>query len=257
MEVLEKEETKIAYEISGNGKGQKMVLIHDLFLNSDCWKYQLERFEEEYHILRFDLHGHGRSIKPKKEFTISHLSSDMSILLEHIEWDDDLILVGHSLGALIALAYALKHPKAISKMILIGAFCFARHEAITKILGRVQSQPIREFALQIGERGLVPHDEEEAEWLAHQMIDYMEPEDAVHAINAYAGVNFCGNLRSLQIPVLVIVGENDESTPVWASETIDEWLPESEMVIVEEAGHLVIVDHHKELNDLIEGFLKE
>ena len=64
---------EIAYQISGNENGPKMVLIHGLFLNSDCWKFQLPSFESNHHVLRFDLRGHGKSTKPKKRFTIRNL----------------------------------------------------------------------------------------------------------------------------------------------------------------------------------------
>jgi 3-oxoadipate enol-lactonase len=256
LKILEQKGTKIAYEISGNNAGQKMVLIHGLFLNSDCWKYQLERFEKDYHILRFDLHGHGRSIKPKKRFTIRNYVNDMSLLLGHLGWTNDLAFVGHSLGGMVALVYAIEHPTAISRMVISSSYCFVSNEAITDVLGRVKSNPVHKFAMGIGKRGLVLYDEEAAEWVAHQMSVYMDQKDALLATAASAGFNICENLRNLHIPTLLIVGENDITTPVWASEMLDEWLPESEIEVVDKAGHLVIIDHHEEFNDLVEEFLE-
>ncbi|MFW9846726.1 MAG: alpha/beta fold hydrolase, partial [Candidatus Thorarchaeota archaeon] len=78
---------------------------------------------------------------------------------------------------------------------------------------------------------------------------------ALLATAASAGFNICENLRSLQIPTLVIVGEKDITTPVWASEMLHEWLPQSELRIIKDAAHLVIIDHADEFNSLVEEFL--
>ena len=61
----------------------KMVLLHGLFLNSDCWHEQLPTFDSEFSILRYDLRGHGRTTKPKKRFTIRNYVDDLYALLNH------------------------------------------------------------------------------------------------------------------------------------------------------------------------------
>ncbi|TFG04187.1 alpha/beta hydrolase [Candidatus Thorarchaeota archaeon] len=83
----------------------------------------------------------------------------------------------------------------------------------------------------------------------------MTQKDALLATAASAGFNICENLRSLQIPTLLIVGEKDITTPVWASEMLHEWLPKSEIVIIEGAGHLAILDHAEEWNETVAEFL--
>jgi len=167
---------EIYYEISGNNNGPKMILIHGLFLNSDCWRFQLSGFESNFHILRFDLRGHGRSTK------------------------------------------------------------------------------LEDFAKGISIRGLSPYNNDTAEFVAKIVTDHMTKKDCLQATAASAGFNICENLETLNIPVLVLVGKKDITTPVWASEMIHEWLPQSELVIIPDAGHLTIFDHSKEFNDLVLNF---
>ncbi|MDF1537849.1 MAG: alpha/beta hydrolase [Candidatus Thorarchaeota archaeon] len=249
------EGTEIAYEILGNENGSKLVLIHGLFINSDCWGEQVSFFEKDYHILRFDLHGHGRSIKPGKRYTIRNYVTDMQILLNHLGWNSDLVLMGHSLGGMVALVYALENPAAVSKLVVASSYCFVSNEAITEVLGRVKSNPIKKFGLGIGKRGLNPYDEETAIWIAEQVSDHLSQKDAMLATAASAGFNICENLKSLNIPALLIVGEKDITTPVWASEMLHEWLPNSEIVIVKDASHLVILDHKDEFNNYVREFI--
>lgn len=248
---------EIYYQISGNENGPKMILIHGLFLNSDCWKYQLDAFESEFHILRFDLRGHGRSTKPKKRFTIRNYVDDMFSLLNHLNWTDELYLVGHSLGGMIALVYGLENPTHVKKMVVADSFCFVSQEAITDVLGRVNSSKLEQFAIGISVRGMLPYDDEKAEFVAKQVTDHMTKKDCLQATAASAGFNICENLKSLNIPVLIPVGKKDITTPVWASEMIHEWLPQSELVIIPDAGHLTILDHSDEFNDLVNSFWKK
>ncbi len=245
---------EIYYEISGNNKGPKMVLIHGLFLNSDTWKFQLHELESEFNILRFDLRGHGRTTKPKERFTIRNYVDDMFALLQHLGWKNELYLVGHSLGGMIALVYGLENPSHVKKMVVADSFCFISQEAITDVLGRINSSKLEKFALGISIRGLIPYNEEIAQYVAKLVTDHMTKKLCLQATAASAGFNICENLKNLNIPVLVLVGKKDITTPVWASEMIHEWLPKSELVIIPEAGHLTIFDHPKEFNNLVLSF---
>ncbi|MCK4688306.1 MAG: alpha/beta hydrolase [Candidatus Lokiarchaeota archaeon] len=231
-----------------------MVLIHALFLNSDCWREQLLVFESKFNTLRYDLRGHGRTTKPKKRFTIRNYVDDLYALLTHLNWTQDLYLVGHSLGGIIALAYGVLYPAPIKKMVVADSFCYISQEAITDVLGRINSNKLENFAKGISIRGLSPFNEETAEFVANLVTNHMTKKDLLRATAASAGFNICENLKSLKIPVLVLVGKKDITTPVWASEMIHEWLPQSELVIMPDAGHLTIFDHPKEFNDLVLSF---
>jgi 3-oxoadipate enol-lactonase len=255
MQVLSSDGIDIAYELSGNTSGKKLVLIHGLFVNSDCWRDQLTFFEKDYYVLRFDLHGHGRSTKPGKRFTIRNYVNDMEKLLDHLGWHNDLNLMGHSLGGMVALVYALEHPHEVEKMVIASSYCFVSNEAITDVMGRVQSNPIDKFGMGIGKRGLNPYDENTAKWIAKQVSDHLTQKDALLATAASAGFNICENLKQLETPTLLIVGEKDITTPVWASEMLHEWLPNSTLVKIKEAAHLVILDHAEEFNRTSAEFL--
>ena len=248
---------EIAYQISGNENGPKIVLIHGLFLNSGCWKFQLPSFESKYRVLRFDLRGHGKSTKPKKRFTIRNYVDDMLSLLNHLNWTKELYLVGHSLGGMIALVYGLENPSHVRKMVVADSFCFISQEAITDVLGRVNSSKLEKFAMGISVRGLNPYNDEIAKFVAKLVTDHMTKKDCLQATAASAGFNICENLKSLHIPALILVGKKDITTPVWASEMIHEWLPQSELIIIPDAGHLIILDHPNEFNDLVLSFWKK
>jgi len=248
---------KLAYEISGNQSGPKMVLIHGLFLNSDCFREQIKYFEKDYNILRFDLRGHGRTTKPEERFTIKNYVKDMVELLDHLNWNKDLYLVGHSLGAMISLVYGIQYPSQVKKIVSASGFCYVSLEAETDVLGRVDAFPLDKFALGISKRGLSPYNQETAEFVAKLVTDHMTKEQCLRATAASAGFNVCEYLKDLKIPTLLIVGQKDITTPIWASEMLKDWIPNSEVVIISNAGHLLILDHPTEFNKTVDAFIKK
>lgn len=257
LETYTADERAIAYSVSGNKAGPRLVLIHGLFVNSDCWRNQLAFFEKDYCVLRFDLYGHGRSHKPGKRFTIRNYVTDMELLLNHLGWHDNLFIIGHSLGGMVAMVYALENPTSIKKLVIASSYCFVSNEAVTDVMGRVNSNPIHKFGLGIAKRGMSPYNEDDAEWIAKQVSEHLSTNDALLATAASAGFNICENLKKLETPTLLLVGEKDTTTPIWASEMLHEWLPNSELTVIKEAGHLVIIDHPDEFNDYVQSFFSE
>ena len=178
---------EIFYEISGNKTSPKMVLIHGLFLNSDTWKYQLPEFESYFNIHRFYLRGQGISTKTKKMFTIRNYLDYMFALLQHLNWTNELYLVGHSLGGMIALVYGLENPSHVKKMVVADSFCFISQEAITDVLGRINSSKLEKFALGISIRGLTPYNEEIAQYIASLVTDHMTKKKLFTSNSSFSG----------------------------------------------------------------------
>lgn len=258
MEYYETEkDIKIAYELTGNPQRNKMVLLHGLFLNSDCWKDQIPAFKDDFHILKIDYRGHGRSTKPEERFTIRNYIDDLYKLLTHLDWTQDLYLVGHSLGGMIALSFAIEHPNYVKKIVAADAFCHVTQDAITDVMGRIAQYPLEDFAKGISVRGLRPYDEETALYLAKLVTDHMSKEDCLKATAASSGFFICDAITMLDVPTLLIVGEGDITTPVWASYMLHEWLPNSKIIVIPDSGHLTINDHPGRVNELVKTFWED
>ncbi|EZQ03184.1 alpha/beta hydrolase [Candidatus Acidianus copahuensis] len=110
------EDVRLYYEIHGSGK--PIVLIHHLGGSSKSWRDVVLPLSEEFMVIVYDLRGHGRSSVPPLEYTISDHARDLRNLIDYLRLDNP-ILVGHSIGSLIALEYSLQYH--LDKMLLIGA----------------------------------------------------------------------------------------------------------------------------------------
>ena len=103
------------------GDGPSLVLIHGLTGNLAVWHFTLvPRLRNDFTMLTYDLRGHGRSDMPATHYTTVDMADDLLGLMDHLGIDKAHLL-GHSLGADIALQLALKHPDRVDKIVAIEA----------------------------------------------------------------------------------------------------------------------------------------
>jgi sigma-B regulation protein RsbQ len=114
------ERVSINYEIQGS-QDTTLIFIHDWNLNLTYWRDQVDRFKSRYRILNLDLAGHGNSGKDRVQWTAESFARDITTILAK-EKINNAILVGHSLGADIALEVRDEAPEKIIGIIAIETF---------------------------------------------------------------------------------------------------------------------------------------
>jgi pimeloyl-ACP methyl ester carboxylesterase len=103
------------------GEGPDMVMIHGLTGNLAVWHFTtVPKLRHEYCITTYDLRGHGRSVMPSTGYTTRHMAGDLCGVMDALEIEK-AHLMGHSLGADIALHFALLYPERVDKIVAIEA----------------------------------------------------------------------------------------------------------------------------------------
>jgi len=100
------------------GEGQPILCVHGLTANCRCWDLIASTLVPEYNILAMDLRGRGLSDKPSSGYSLQHHIRDIVCLLDDLK-QERIVLMGHSLGAFIALAFAANYPERTEKIILM------------------------------------------------------------------------------------------------------------------------------------------
>ena len=100
------------------GEGQAILCVHGLTANCRCWDLIASSLTPENNILAMDLRGRGLSDKPSSGYSLQHHIQDVCCVLDSIR-QERIVLVGHSLGAFIALAFAANYPERTEKIILM------------------------------------------------------------------------------------------------------------------------------------------
>jgi pimeloyl-ACP methyl ester carboxylesterase len=100
------------------GDGKNILCIHGLTANSRCWEVMAASLAPAHSLLAMDLRGRGLSDKPPAGYSLQHHIQDIFCLLDDLK-QERIVLMGHSLGAFISLAFAANYPERTEKIILM------------------------------------------------------------------------------------------------------------------------------------------
>lgn len=99
------------------GQGAPVVCIHGLTANCRCWDTTARQLFPRFRIVAPDLRGRGRSGRPPSGYSVAHHVADLKRVMDHLGLAKAVIM-GHSLGATITLAFAARHPERVSRAVL-------------------------------------------------------------------------------------------------------------------------------------------
>ena len=121
--------------VNVEGTGQPIVLLHGLSGSNRYWDGFAQFFGTSFKVIRPDLKGFGRSPWPASGYS----AEDQSNFLRSIFPSEETTLIGHSLGSLVAIDFASKHPERIKKLILLAPPVLEDREELKRILNERSS----------------------------------------------------------------------------------------------------------------------
>jgi 3-oxoadipate enol-lactonase len=224
------------------------------------WDEQAAVLAKHFKVLRFDTRGHGASDAPKGAYTLDGLADDLKGLLDALDVKETHY-VGLSLGGMIGQTFALKHPGRLKTLVL--ADTTSRYPA--------EAAPIWAERIKVAEsKGMEPLVQPTLErWFTEpfrsanpgkikrigDMIRTTPVAGYVGCSHAIPKINVTTSLREIDVPGLVIVGEQDTGTPVAMAREIHENYPGSELVVIPSAAHLANVEQPGAFNAALADFL--
>ncbi|ACP36174.1 alpha/beta hydrolase fold protein [Sulfolobus islandicus L.S.2.15] len=244
---------RLYYEVRGNGK--PIVLIHHLAGNYKSWKFVIPKLTLDSTVVVYDLRGHGRSSTPNSPYNIEEYSSDLRGLLVQLGIEKP-ILVGHSIGSLIAIDYALKYP--VEKLILVGALYKAPSPEVYEKYVRI--------AVNFGLRALAEYrrlHKEFAETLVsnyhawNSLLEVYEETTPIGYKNAVEGLlkakDYSDELREINVNTLLVYGTYDGL--ITNINVFKNNMKNVETKTIEGYGHFLNFENPSLLSDIIKNFL--
>ena len=102
-----------------SGQGFPLVFVHGFTTTSEFWKEQAEEFSKSYRVVRINLPGHGASPSPaSRSYRIEDFVEDVARVFQHLSIDR-AVLVGLSMGGIIAQKIAVKYPHLVEALVLV------------------------------------------------------------------------------------------------------------------------------------------
>ncbi|MFD6157015.1 alpha/beta fold hydrolase [Nocardia sp. NPDC060256] len=245
------------------GTGRPVVFVHSMLMSSDMWQHQMLHLAEHGHrAIAYDRRGHGRSDDPGRGYDFDTLADDLAALLDRLDLTE-VTLVGHSMGGGEVIRYLTRHgAQRISRIALVGAT--APHLSVDPPLADALLDQLRtdygrwvagNAALSFGNDlpGCdIPQLEQEAtirDWMRVSL------HAAVECTRANLAADFRAEARVITVPTLVLHGDHDAFAPLeTCGRRSAELIPDSKLVVYENAAHMVHLSHRARLNEDLLAF---
>lgn len=245
------------------GEGLPVVLIHGFGEDSHIWDHQVAALAEQYRLIIPDLPGTGRSA-PMQAPGMESLADGIADILEK-EKIGKCVLIGHSMGGYITLAFAEKYPEKLLGFGLVHSTAFAdsesKKEARKKSIEFIRQHGSKSFLETatpnlFAEKNRLP--------MAKTILSIVEtnagilPETLIAFYNAMMlRPDRTGILKSTPVPVLFIAGKEDQAVPF--PDTMQQvHLPElSYIYILGQSGHMGMLEETEKCNVAINRFLSD
>ncbi len=114
------------------GNAGPILCVHGITANCRCWDVLAAALTPDFHVMAMDLRGRGQSEKPSAGYSLDYHLRDINCLLDDLEIEKAVIM-GHSLGAFIGLAFAAEYPQRIDRLILVDGGGDLSAEQMTKV----------------------------------------------------------------------------------------------------------------------------
>lgn len=245
------------------GNGPAVVFLHGIGGDAESWLPELEALADRYRAIAWDMPGYGRS-PALPEMTFPALAVASKDLLDKLDIDR-AHLVGHSIGAMVALEFAARFPSWVASLTL-----YATSPAFGKADGDWQQEFLktRLAPLDAGKRmtELAPSivesligDGPDPDGIARATAAMSRVPEAAYRAAMQCLVTFDqrGSLPGISVPTLVLAGEKDDNAPAAMMERMAAKIPGARFQVIPGAGHLAHFEQPDAFRAALDAFFDE
>ena len=253
----------INYIDLGNPSGMPVLFVHGFPFSHAMWKRQLNEVSQLYRAIAYDVRGHGESYVGDGQYTIEAHVEDLISLMDYLKIEKSVI-VGLSMGGYIALRALERSPGRF----LAAVLCDTRSEADTNENKLKRAEGIKgvkrdgsalfadAFVKGVFTSDTFRQNPEVVEEI-RTIIARTTPLGIAGTLLALASrTDTTASLSSIRIPTLILVGEQDATTPPSASQSMHARIPGSEIHLIPRAAHMSNLENPEVFSKQLLTFLK-
>lgn len=258
------------------GRGPALLLLHGLACDHTTWEPVIERLSRRFTVIAPDLLGHGRSDKPRADYSVGGYANGMRDLLT-VLGVDKVTVVGHSFGGGVAMQFAYQFPERTERLMVVasgglGPEVHPGIRAITtpgfhELMGVLTLPGLRHLGVAglrtlaaVGGRQTRDFDE------VARIFDAFKDPAARRATRhvARAVVDWKGQIVTMAdraylteaMPMWVVWGRDDRVIPVRHADTVAALAPHARVEVIPDAGHFPHQDHPERFCRIVEDFVR-
>lgn len=273
MKFLELHGDRVAYRDTGDGE-EVLLLIHGMAGSSDAWRSVITQLSKKYRVVAPDLLGHGKSAKPRSDYSLGAFAVWLRDLLDELGIAR-VTIVGQSLGGGVAMQFVYQHPDYCQRLVLISSGGLGPDVGRTL---RLLSAPGAELIMPvIAPPAVVRAGNKVRAWLSAASIHSPRGAEMWSAYSSLADQQtrqaFLRTLRSVvdyhgqavsalnrlhltsELPIMVIWGDADRIIPVEHAYALNEARPACRLEVLGGVGHFPHVERPGDVVDLLDDFI--
>ena len=254
MKFLSRDGVRLAYQEQGSGS-PSMLFVHGWCCDHSYFAPQAEHFRANHRVITVDLRGHGASDKPDQDYTMAGFADDLAWLCEQ-RGIERPVVVGHSMGGVIAFEMAARHPERVGAVVAVDAPVVppsALSEQITGLIEGLKSPAYQEVARGFVSDGLflATDDAQRREAVADHMAEAPQHVMA-SAMECIFNCDTGASVTNCKVPALLI----NAAAPLADVDQVQELCPHVVIGQTVGAGHFNQLEVPEQVNAMIERFMQ-
>jgi 3-oxoadipate enol-lactonase len=242
--------------------GPWVMLSHGLATDMSMWDELTVALKDRYRVLRYDARGHGASAAPAGDYTLDMLVADAVGILDAVGVAQTHF-AGLSMGGMIGLGMLIHHPKRMKSAAIADSRHTTQPEFTDAWLKRADA--VRKGGIETIVKSTV------SRWSSAGLAERnpaavarMEAMIRRTSVNGYCGcaaalarLNYGSRLNEINVPTLVLCGDEDHGAPPENTRQMHAMIKGSRFLEIKQAGHISNIEQPDVFNDAVRGFLAD
>lgn len=252
---------EVYYTEQGSGD-ETMVFGHGLLMDTSMWDAVAPQFANQYRVICFDFRGQGKTADPGHGYDIDMLVKDVSAFIQAISIKP-VHYVGLSMGGMVGLPLAARHPHLLRSLILLDTSAQAeprrnsiKYAVMTAIVKSFGVKPLVPAILPLMFGKSTLNNPAKREIVSYWKQKLLALKKAI--VGPVSGVtkrrDVTSELVNIKCPTLMIVGDEDRTTPLSCAENIAAHIANVELKIIPQCGHSSALEKPDAVSDLMKQF---
>jgi len=243
------------------GSGPAIFLTHGIGAAEDAWRFIVPKLSKNFTVITYDLRGHGKSQVINKNFGLEDLVLDLEKVREKTNIDKGHF-IGHSLGGMIAPAYAKKYPDKVLSVGMLSTVAGRSEEDSKKVwsvIEEMEEKGIEKTLEKLTTRWFtdefIANNYELVTRRLKQVVD-TDPEVFLNVFRIYAKTEMISWLKELTKPCLLMTGESDGGCTPEHNKKMANEIKNSKLVILPKLKHSFLIEGPNQITDNLINFIK-